>query len=178
MRFVDPERLVFIDEMGCGLNMGREYGRSPRGQRVFDKRPMKNSRASLTVLAMLTCIGLEDCMTVDSGTDYDVFESFVEHVLVPRLRPGDVVILDNLKAHSSPRAKEMIHNAQATLVFLPPYSPHLNPIELAFSKLKSIIRSRKPRSRKQIEDALADALILLTRDDALSWMAHCGYWTN
>jgi transposase len=117
-------------------------------------------------------------MTVDGGTDYAVFEAFVGHVVVPEIRRGDVVVWDNLKAHYSPRAKQMIEEAGGRIIFLPPYSPELNPIELAFSKLKKLIRDREPRTRQALDEMLAYLMSELTSQDAIAWFKHCGYRTS
>lgn len=154
--------------------MDRTHARSPKGERAHGKRP-GNTRTTLTVLGVLTCHGLVDAMTVNSGTDKDVFDAFVEQILVKWLEPSDVVIMDNLSAHYSAKALKMIEDAGASIMFQPPYSPHLNPIEMAWSKLKNILRSAKVRSRKDIEDVISKHLIQLGYSDAKGWFEACGY---
>lgn len=171
---IESRRLVFLDETGCQLNMDRTHARSPRGQRAHGKRP-GNTRTTLTVLGVLTSHGLVDTMTVNSGTDKLVFDSFVEHVLLKWLEPGDVVVMDNLSAHYSSKALKMIEDAGATVMFQPPYSPHLNPIEMAWSKLKNLLRAAKVRSRQDIEDVISKSLIKLGYSDAQGWFQACGY---
>ncbi len=154
--------------------MDRTHARSPKGQRAHGKRP-GNTRTTLTVLGVLTRHGLVDTMTVDSGTDKAVFDCFVEHVLVKWLEPGDVVVMDNLSAHYSSKALKLIEDAGASIMFQPPYSPHLNPIEMAWSKLKSILRGAKVRSRQDIERVIAESLLEIGYDDAKGYFEACGY---
>jgi transposase len=117
-------------------------------------------------------------MSIEGGTDGDVFRSYVEQVLAPRLRPGQLVIMDNLKAHKVAGIREAIEASGARLQYLPPYSPELSPIELAWSKLKAFLRARAARTRETLEHALRDALQTLTAWDARQWFHHCGYRTT
>ena len=130
---------------------------------------------TLTLLAALTTRGLEAPMTISEPTDGDIFLVYVEQVLCPRLRPGQVVILDNLSAHKVAGVRELIEAAGAHLLYLPPYSPDLNPIEQAWSKVKQILRSLKARSSQALESAIAEALNAITAENAIAWFAHCGY---
>jgi transposase len=114
-------------------------------------------------------------MTVDSGTDKEVFESFVEHVLCKHLEQGDVVVMDNLAAHKSAKAKTLIEAAGARIVFQPPYSPQVNPIEMAWAKLKALLRAARVRSREQIEAVIKESLIKLDYSDAQGWFKACGH---
>jgi transposase len=171
---VPIHKLVFLDECGCQHNMSRSHGRSLRGQRVYDVRP-GNTRTTLTVLGVLTIHGLVDTMTVDSGTDKEVFESFVEHVLCKHLEQGDVVVMDNLAAHKSAKAKTLIEAVGARIVFQPPYSPQVNPIEMAWAKLKALLRAARVRSREQIEAVIKESLIKLDYSDAQGWFKACGH---
>ena len=114
-------------------------------------------------------------MTVDSGTDKEVFTAFVEQVLLKHILPDDIVIMDNLSAHKSARVRQLIHSAGAELVFQPPYSPHLNPIEMAWSKLKHLVRSASTTSRLEVETAIKESLIKLDYSDAKGWFQACGY---
>jgi transposase len=163
-----------LDETGATTQMTRNYGRAPRGQRVPEATPQGHWQ-TLTLLAALTTRGLEAPMTIPEPTDGDIFLAYVEQVLCPRLRPGQVVILDNLSAHKVAGVRERIEAAGARLLYLPPYSPDLNPIEQAWSKLKQILRSLKARTAETLEGAVADALNAITVENAIGWLSHCGY---
>lgn len=128
-----------------------------------------------TILGAITLEGMKAMMTIEGGTCKDVFVTYVEELLVPTLIPGDYVVLDNLGAHRCRRALDAIRSAGATPVFLPPYSPELNPIELAWSKLKQLLRDAKARTREALDEAIASALPRITTDDALAWFRHRGY---
>ena len=132
-------------------------------------------RTQLTVLGGLTLAGVVACLTVDAPTDRDVFLAFVRHELVPALRPGQLVVLDNLSPHKATAVRALIAAAGCTLVFLPQYSPDFNPIELCWSKLKTLLRGAAARTRDTLERALAAALDAVTTADARGWFAHCGY---
>jgi transposase len=131
--------LKFIDETGCNIAMTRRRGRATPGVRVEDAVP-KNFGRNVTVLGALSCHGLEAVMTVDSATDATVFRTYVNHVLIPTLRPGDVVVMDNLSAHKVAGIEQAIEGVGATLIYLPPYSPEFSPIENCWSKLKTKLR--------------------------------------
>jgi len=165
---------VFLDESGATTQMTRHYGRAPRGQRVREATPQGHWQ-TLTLFAALTTRGLEAPMTISEPTDGDIFLTYVEQVLCPRLRPGQVVILDNLSAHKVAGVRERIEAAGAHLLYLPPYSPDLNPIEQAWSKVKQILRSMKARTSEALESAVAQALNAITAENAIAWFAHCGY---
>ena len=143
VKTLDPRRLVFLDEAGSHIAMTREYGRAPRGERVQGSVP-RNRGEVTTMIGALDVRGTRAMMTVEGGTDADVFEAFVEQVLVPKLRLGDVVVLDNVGAHKPDRIRRLVEAAGARLLFLPPYSPDLNPIELGWSKLKAVLRTSAP----------------------------------
>ena len=171
---IDPSRLVFIDEAGSTVAMSREYARAPRGDRAHDSIP-RNRGDVLTIIGALTLDGLEAVMTVQGGTSGDVFLAYVEQLLVPVLRPGDIVVLDNLGAHKDARVIKAIYEAGATMKFLPPYSPELNPIELAWSKIKGVLRTMKARCYDSLNLAIAAAMKIITPWDALAWFDHCGF---
>jgi transposase len=163
-----------LDETGATTQMTRNYGRAPRGQRVPEATPQSHWQ-TLTLLAALTTRGLKAPMTIPEATDGDIFLAYVEQVLCPELRPGDVVIMDNLSAHKVAGVCAHIEAAGAKLLYLPPYSPDLNPIEQAWSKLKQILRSLKARTAEALETAVADAFNAITAENAIAWFAHCGY---
>ena len=171
---MNPNQLVFLDEAGSTIAMTREYARAPRGERAHDSIP-RNRGTVTTMLGAITLEGMTAMMTIEGGTCKEVFLAFVEQVLVPTLEPGDFVVLDNLGAHRSRRALDAIRNAGATPVFLPPYSPELNPIELAWSKLKGMLRDYKARTREALDEAIARAMPRITTKDAAGWFRHCGY---
>ena len=168
---------MFVDESGIATNLVRLYGRAPRGVRAAGAAPYGRWER-LTVLGGLTLAGLTACMWVDGATDTDVFVAFTAHVLVPALKPGQVVVLDNLSPHKAPRVRALIEAAGCRLLFLPPYSPDLNPIEPAWSKLKALLRGAGAATRDALAAALSAVLDALTDADARSWFAHCGYASN
>ncbi len=163
-----------MDESGATTQMTRNYGRAPRGERVREATPQSHWQ-TLTILAALTTRGLQAPMTIPEPTDGDVFLAYVEQVLCPWLRPGQVVIMDNLSAHKVTGVREQIEAAGARLLYLPPYSPDLNPIEPAWSKVKQILRSLKARTAEALESAAAEALNAITAENAIAWFNHCGY---
>jgi transposase len=128
----------------------------------------------LTTLAALTTRGLEAPMTIAEATDGDIFLAYLEQVLCPRLRPGQVVIMDNLSVHEVAGVRELIEAVGARLLYLPPYSPDFNPIEQAWSKVKQILRSLKARTANALEAAIAEALAAITPENAIAWFSHCG----
>lgn len=165
---------MFLDESGVTTEMTRRYGWAPRPERVSEAVPAGHWR-TLTVLAALTTTGVLASMSIESPTDGDVFLAFVEQVLAPRLEPGHVVILDNLSAHKVRGVRQLIEDRGAQVLYLPPYSPDLNPIEQAWSKLKQRLRGVKARVLEQLEPALADALSAITAQNAQAFFRHCGY---
>jgi transposase len=167
-------RLKFLDEAGSNLAMTRLYGRAAPGARVFDSVP-QNYGENITMLACLSEAGLSAPMTVEGAVDGTVFLVYVEQILAPTLSPGDVVIMDNLGAHKVKGIKEAIEGRGAKVIYLPPYSPDLNPIEKCWSKVKTYLRAAKARTRQALEKALKEALLLVTEKDAQGWFASCGY---
>ena len=168
------ERLKFIDESGTNISMTRLYGRAPRGQRVSGSVP-QNYGQNITMLASLSATGVEAVMTVEGATDGDVFRTYVCEVLSATLSRGDIVVLDNLSAHKVEGVREAIEARGARLIYLPPYSPDLNPIERCWSKIKTALRAAKARTREALEAAIKQALLTVTESDARAWFKHCGY---
>jgi transposase len=166
--------LIFIDETWAKTNMTRLRGRAPRGQRLIDKTPHGHWKTT-TLIAALGISGMRCSTVVDGPVNGDVFEAFVEQVLVPELRSGDVVIMDNLSSHKRQRTRELIEEAGARLVFLPPYSPDLNPIEMIFAKIKQALRSLACRTRDALWQAMQSVLDQVTSSDATNCYKHCGY---
>jgi transposase len=168
--------LIFVDETGSHIDMARAYAWAPRGERAHATKP-RNRGQAVTLIGAMGVNGLVATITVDGGTDGDVFRSYVEQGLVPHLRPGHVVIMDNLKAHKVAGIREAIEAAHATLRYLPSYSPDLSPIELCWSKVKTALRTRAARTRESLELAWSEALASVTSSDARHWFSHCGYCT-
>ncbi len=171
---LDPKKLIFIDEAGAHRSMTSEYGWAPVGQRLHISVPRNRGRIT-TMLGALGWRGLRALMTVEGGTTKDVFLRFVSDHLVPVLRPGDVVVLDNLGAHHATGVRQAIEAAGATVLYLPPYSPELNPIELCWSKLKRLLKRRGVRARAMLEQFIHWLAEFITASDAQSWFKHCGY---
>jgi transposase len=171
---LDLRRVKFLDESGINLAMTRLYGRAPRGERVLGSAP-RNYGQHVTILGALSCTGLEAVMTVEGATDADVFRAYVREVLCPTLRQGDLVIADHLSAHKAAGVHEAIAATGARLLYLPPYSPDLNPIERCWSTIKTFLRAAKARTRGALDAAVTRALATVTASDARAWFAHSGY---
>jgi transposase len=154
--------------------MTRLRGRAPRGERLIGKVPHGHWKTS-TLIAALGLSGVRCSAVIDGAVNAAAFEAFVEQVLVPELRPGDVVVLDNLSSHKGMRTRELIESAGAELRFLPPYSPDLNPIEMVFAKIKQLLRSLALRTRQALWDAMQPVLDAVTHADSAHCFAHCGY---
>jgi transposase len=171
---IAAERLVFLDETGTTTEMTRRYGRGFGGERVCEGTPAGHWR-TLTVLGAMSPQGLIATMTVEAPTDREVFLAYLEQVLCPRLRPGQVVVMDNLSSHKVAGVRELIEAAGAELLYLPPYSPDFNPIEKCWAKLKQKLRFLKARSLESLQQAIADAIPTISQDNAVAWFQHCGY---
>ena len=154
--------------------MTRLRGRAARGKRVHDKTPHGHWNTT-TMIGSLRWDGSTACMAVDAATDTQVFEAYVEKVLCPTLRMGDIVVMDNLSPHKSERTLNLIQTAGAQVLFLPAYSPDLNPIEKMWSKVKNWLRSAEARTQEHLVEAIGEALKQITRQDAVNWFASCGY---
>ena len=165
---------VFLDECGVTTALLRRYGRSPRGTRLRDHAPCGHWDTH-TVVAALRLDGLGAPAVFDGPIDNASFLAYVEQVLVPSLRVGDVVVLDNLAVHKQPAVRLAIERAGAQLRFLPPYSPDFNPIEQAFAKLKAFLRAARPRTFDHVSTLVAAALVLLTPAECRNYVRHCGY---
>lgn len=170
---VDPTKLVFLDESGCQRGMHRPLAWRRPGSVVFGKS-VRNRGTVTTILSALSLRGVVGSMHIEGATNTEVFVAFLREVLVPALRPGDVLVMDNLGAHQPGVVRELIEAAGASILFLPPYSPELNPIELAWSKLKNWVRSRAPQSLAELHEAIASGLTQITATDAAGWFTHCG----
>jgi transposase len=172
----DARRLVFVDESGFNTSMTRLRARAPKGKRAYGKVP-RNRGKNTTLIAAITLEGaMGESMTVEGATDALAFEAYVEHFLAPSLCTGQVVVLDGLGAHRTEKVRELVEARGADLVFLPSYSPDLNPIEEAFSKIKQLVRKAGARVREALVEAIGRALATVTPEDAAGWFAHAGYW--
>jgi len=165
---VDAERLVFVDEMGTNVSLCPLYAWSRKGERAFGSAP-RNWGKNVTLLASITHRGLGPCLAVEGSTTREVFEAYLEQVLAPALRPGRVVVMDNLSAHKGGRVKEIVEARGCELLYLPPYSPDFNPIEQAFSKIKGLLRRARARTR----ESLIEAMFHPITPWSLVWMASC-----
>lgn len=170
----DPATLVFLDETGVTTNLLRRYGRAARGVRVYDDAPFGRWQTS-TFLAALRVTGLTAPGVFDGAIDGPSFLAYVEQILVPTLRPGDRVIVDNLSAHKVASVRRAIEQAGATLWYLPPYSPDLNPIELCFAKLKAIVRAARCRTLDTLWPLLGECLQHFSPEECRNYFRHAGY---
>ena len=166
--------LVFLDEFGAATNMARTHGRGPRGQRVVDKIPHGHWK-TLTTVAAMSAKGIFTAVSYDGAMNGECFIGFIEQFLVPMLRPGQVVILDNLPAHKSAEVDRLIDAARARVVRLPPYSPDLNPIEMAISKVKTGLRREGSREVEELYKAIGRAIDAVSAADASNFIRHSGY---
>ena len=155
--------------------MARLRARAPRGKRAYGKVPRNRGKNTTLIAAITLEGGMGESMTVEGATDAKAFEAYVEHFLAPSLREGQVVVLDGLGAHRTERVRELIEGRGADLVFLPSYSPDMNPIEEAFSKIKQLVRKAGARLREALVEAIARALAAVRPEDAAGWFAHSGY---
>jgi transposase len=170
----DAHQYVFVDECGVTTDLLRRYGRSPRGARLHDHTPCSHWQTH-TVIAALRPDALTAPAVFDGPIDSESFRAYVEQVLAPTLRRGDVVILDNLAVHKQPDIRTAIERAGAQLRYLPPYSPDFNPIEQVFAKLKAFLRAIRPRNFDQVAEFVAIALTLFTPTECRNYVRHCGY---
>jgi len=166
--------LIFIDETWAKTNMTRLRGRAPRGQRLVDKTPHGHWMTT-TLIAALGLGGMRCSTVVNGAVNGDVFQAFVEHVLVPELKSGDIVVMDNLSSHKRVRVRELIEETGAELRFLPPYSPDMNPIEMVFSKIKQLLRTLANRTRDALWGSMQSVLDAVTSSDAQNCFRHAGY---
>ena len=171
---LEPTRLIFLDECGTNTKMARTYGRSRRGQRCRAAIPHGHWKTT-TLVAGLSLDGIVAPMIFDGAMDGDMFRAYVSHLLVNVLRPGDIVICDNLPAHKVSGIKECLKQAGARLLFLPPYSPDFNPIEKAFSQIKAILKKIAARTREELQAAITTAIDAVSNQNAKNYFKACGY---
>jgi transposase len=171
---LDTKRLVFVDEMGANTSLAPLHGWSRCGERARLKAS-RNRGKNTTLLASMSSEGMGPTLAVQGGTNKAVFEAYVEGVLAPSLRPGQVVVMDNLSAHKGEEVREVIEGRGCEVLFLPPYSPDLNPIEEAFSKIKALLRKAQARTREDLLEALGKTISAVTVQDIQGFLEHCGY---
>ena len=172
IRAIEPERLIFLDESGVTTSMTRLYARASGGGRIYEGTPDSRWKM-LTILGALSTRGMIATMTIEEATDGDIFIAYLDHCLCPQLRAGDVVVMDNLSSHKVDGVRQRIEKCGAEVIYLPPYSPDLNPIEKAWSKLKTLLRSAKARSKQALDQTISELLPQITPENASAWFKHC-----
>jgi len=168
------DKLIFLDESGVTTSMTRLYARCLGGRRIHEATPGSHWKI-MTILGAMSTRGMIATMTIEEATDAEIFLAYLEHVLCPQLRPGDVVVMDNLSSHKVDGVRASIEAAGAELLYLPPYSPDLNPIEKAWSKLKQLLRSAKARTSEVLDQAITELLPQITPDNAQAWFRFARY---
>jgi transposase len=172
---IEPERFVFVDECSSNTSLAPLYGWARKGERAHQKVP-RNWGKNITLISSIGKErGMGASLVVEGSTNGTVFESYLEDVLLPTLKRGQVVVMDNLSAHKGQRVRELIEGKGCELIYLPPYSPDFNPIEQAFSKLKSYLREACARSQQTLMEIIGQALCTITALDVEGFFEHCGY---
>ncbi len=171
---IDPRRLKIIDESGVNTSMTRLYGRAPKGERVIGSVPNDHG-PNVTIIGSISLEGVEAAMSFEGAVNGDIFRVFVEQVLAPTLHEGDVVVMDNLPSHKVRGIEEAIQSRGAQLLYLPPYSPDLSPIEECWSKVKTWLRKMAARTADALYEAIEHAFNQVTKSDLAGWFRHCGY---
>jgi transposase len=171
---LDGRRFVFVDECSTNTSLSPIYGWSRRGKRVCFEVP-RNWGANVTLLSSMSLEGMGPSLAVEGATTKVVFEAYVERILAPALSPGQIVVMDNLSSHKGSRVRELIEGRGCELLYLPPYSPDLNPIEEAFAKLKALLRKAGARTREALIEAMGRALEAVSASDARGFFEHRGY---
>ena len=173
-RFMDAERFVFLDETGATTKMTSLYGWAPRGERLVDATPFGHWKTT-TIVAGLRTSGLVAPFVIGGAMDGPAFRTYVEQVLAPELHFGDVVVMDNLAAHKVPGVREAIKAVGASVMYLPPYSPDLNPIEQVFAKLKTLLRKAAARTKEALWEAIGLIVDAFEPDECRSYLINAGY---
>ena len=174
LRGVDPERLMFVDESSTNVAMVPRYGRAPRGERAFGKAP-RNWGKNVTLISSITMAGMGPSMSIQGSSDTESFGLYMREILAPRLKAGQIVLMDNLSVHTSGWVRDLIEEKGCQLWLLPSYSPDFNPIEEAFSKVKNLIRKAKARTLEALFAVTARALEAISEEDARNFFEDCGY---
>ena len=169
--------MVFLDESGVNTGLTRNYGRSFGKERVKDSVPF-NRPLRTTIVSSVRLNGEYAHQVIDGAMNSKLFKEYIEKVLCPTLKVGDIVIMDNLSSHKVKGIKELIESVGAKLKYLPPYSPDYNPIELLWSKMKSFLRKWKIRVKEKLPEAITNAISFVTESDCHNWFSHCGYFIN
>ena len=170
----EPDRLVFVDETGSKDNMTRLRGRCPAGERLECEAP-RGTWSTTTIIGSVRMDGRTESAVIEGAADAPAFEAYIEQVLAPTLRKGDIVVMDNLSIHKGSRVRSLLRKVGARLFFLPPYSPELNPIEMMWSKVKAHLRCAEARTADSLLEAIGRALSLVTPAQCLNFFAACGY---
>ena len=171
---LDPQQLVFVDESGTNIALTRLYGWAPHDHRATGSVP-RNHGKNTTLVAALAPDGLHEPWLIEGAMDTEAFVWYIREQLAPTLRPGQVVVLDNLSVHKAASIRQALEARHCQLLFLPPYSPDFTPIEQAFSKIKTILRGLGARTKEALQEAVHLAIEAITRQDATAWFAHAGY---
>ena len=171
---VDAKRLVVLDECGSNIALTPLYARAPKGQRARGSVP-RNRGKNTTLLASLSLEGMGASMIIEGAANATAFEAYLEHILVPSLHSGQIVVMDNLRVHKGARVRQLIEDKGCQVLFLPAYSPDLSPIEETFSKIKAFLRRAEARTHEALQEAIRQALLTVTAQDAQGWFRHCGY---
>jgi transposase len=171
---VDPERLRFVDESSTNIALTPRYARAPKGERARGKAP-RNWGKNVTLICSITLSGMGASMSIEGPSDTDSFGLYMKEILAPTLQTGQIVLMDNLSVHRSKWVRELIEERGCQLWLLPPYSPDMNPIEEAFSKVKALLRRAKARVLETLFEATEDALGAVSTEDARGYFRHCGY---
>jgi len=174
LRRVDTERLVFVDESSTNVALTPRYARAPKGERAFGKAP-RNWGKNVTLISSISVEGMGASMSIEGSSDTDSFGRYIREILAPSLKSGQIVLMDNLSVHTSGWVRDLIEERGCQLWLLPSYSPDMNPIEEAFSKVKTLLRKAKARTLQALFEATARALWAVSADDALGYFEHCGY---
>jgi transposase len=176
LKGVDPERLLFVDESSTNVALTPRYGRAPRGERARGKAP-RNWGKNVTLISSITLEGMGPSMSIEGSSDTESFSLYMREILAPNLKAGQIVLMDNLSVHKGKWVRELIEHKDCQLWFLPSYSPDLNPIEEAFSKVKALLRRAQARILEALFEATEEALVAVSADDARGYFEHCGYAT-
>jgi transposase len=177
LRSVDPKRLIFVDESSTNIALTPRYARAPRGERAHGKVP-RNWGKNVTLISSISVEGMGASMSIEGSSDTDSFGRYMREVLVPSLKSGQIVLMDNLSVHRSKWVRDLIEEKGCQLWLLPSYSPDMNPIEEAFSKVKELLRKAKARTLEALFEATAQALGAVSACDACGYFEHCGYRTS
>lgn len=171
---LERERFIFTDETGFHLAMTRAYGRAERGRRVVGRVP-RNQGSGVSLIGSLGLRGMISTLSLSGAVDTLCFDAYVARMLVPQVRRGDIVLLDNLRVHQASAVEATVCALKAQVIWLPAYSPDFSPIENCWLKVKTLVRGSAPRSPKELDGALKNALKAVTLDDIEGWFKHCGY---